>query len=156
MPGIGNTGDEAGEEPGDAAAAGAPLAGTALVVAVTVIALWIGLLAWLAFNADASDVTWSRLLVVLGSVEAVAFAAIGALLGTTMQRQRVADLTARTEAAESRADANATAALNGHRLAAAVQATRAPGSGSDTEQLSAEGRSGKDPLLELANRLFPD
>ncbi|MFD0345604.1 hypothetical protein ACFQ0M_04955 [Kitasatospora aburaviensis] len=89
-------------------------------------------------------------------MEAVAFAAIGALFGTTVQRQRVADLTARTEAAESRADANATAALNGHRLAAAVQATRAPGGGPGAEQLSADGRSGKDPLLELANRLFPD
>ncbi|MFJ6772704.1 hypothetical protein ACIQOV_17370 [Kitasatospora sp. NPDC091257] len=154
MPGTESTSDEAGGGTRDAAA-GASLAGTALVVAVTVIALWLGLLAWLAFNAEASDVTWSRLLVVLGSVEAVAFAAVGALFGTTMQRQRVADLTARTEAAEARADANATAALNGHRLAAAVQATRTPGGGPDTEQLSAEGRSGKDPLLELADRLFP-
>lgn len=155
MLGTENPGDETGEVTTDAAAAGSPLVGTARAVAVTVIALWLALLAWLAFNADSSDVTWSRLLVVLGSVEAVAFAAVGALFGTTMQRQRVADLTARTEAAESRADANETAALNGHRLAAAVQATRASG-GEDAELLSADGRSGKDPLLELANRLFPD
>ncbi|MEL5955683.1 hypothetical protein AADR41_13060 [Streptomyces sp. CLV115] len=151
-----NAAVEAGAGTTDAAAPGTPLVGTALVVAVTVITLWLGLLAWLAFNTDASEVAWSRLLVVLGSVEAVAFAAIGALFGTTVQRQRVADLAARTETAESRANANETAALNGHRLAAAVQASRAPSSGSDTEQLSAERRSGKDPLLELANRLFPD
>lgn len=156
MSGAENPAVAAGDGMTDAAAEGTPLAGTALVVAITVITLWLGLLAWLAFNADASDATWSRLLVLLGSVEAVAFAAIGALFGTTVQRQRVADLAARTEAAESRANANETAALNGHRLAAAVQTSRAPGSGSDTEQLSAERRSGKDPLLELANRLFPD
>ncbi|MFF2009614.1 hypothetical protein ACFVWY_11135 [Streptomyces sp. NPDC058195] len=157
MSGIGNAGDITGaetDERTDDAAAGRPLAGTALAVAVTVITLWLALLVWLAFHADANDVTWSRLLVVLGSVEAVAFAAVGALFGTSIQRQRVADLTARTEAAEVRADASETAALNGHRLAAAVQATRAPGGG-DMEQLTSGSRSGADPLLALADRLFP-
>ncbi|MFD5728606.1 MULTISPECIES: hypothetical protein [unclassified Streptomyces] len=151
-----NPAADAGDGTADAAATGTPLVGAALVVAVTVIVLWLGLLAWLAFHTDATEVAWSRLLIVLGSVEAVAFAAIGALFGTTVQRQRVADLAARTEAAESRASANETAALNGHRLAAAVQASRAPGGGADTEQLSADGRSGRDPLLDMANRLFPD
>lgn len=135
---------------------GSSLSGTALVVAVTVIAVWLGLLVWLAFDTDASEVTWSRLLVVLGSVEAVAFAAVGALFGATVQRQRVADLQARADAAESRAEANQTAAINGERLAAAVRVTHTPGTDGGAERLSADARLGADPVLELANRLFPD
>jgi hypothetical protein len=118
-----------------------PLAGAALAVAVAVIVVWLGLLVWLLVEVNATEVTWSRLLVVLGSVEAVAFAAAGALFGTAVQRQRV-------EAAESRADANETAAVNGHKLAAAIKATRRE----TRERLSAA----PDPLLELADRLFPD
>lgn len=141
---------DGGAEPGSS------LAGAALVVAVTVIAVWLGLLIWLAFDTGASEVTWSRLLVVLGSVEAVAFAAVGALFGTTVQRQRVADLQARAEAAETRAEANQTAVINGEKLAAAVKATRTPGTDGGAERLSVDPRLGGDPVLELANRLFPD
>jgi hypothetical protein len=79
-----------------------PLAGTALVVAVMVIAIWLGLLVWLGVSDDVPEVAWSRLLVVLGSVEAVAFAAAGALFGTTVQQQRVTDLTAQRDAAVPR------------------------------------------------------
>lgn len=118
------------------------LGGAALAVAVAVIVVWLAFLVWLVVEVKSTEVTWSRLLVVLGSVEAVAFAAAGALFGTTVQRQRVQD-------EKERADAAETAALNGHKLAAAVKATRAPG---ERERLSAE----PDTLLDLANRLFPD
>ncbi|WP_407776604.1 hypothetical protein [Actinophytocola sp.] len=127
-----------------------------LAVAVAVIAVWLGFLIWLVVDADADEVTWSRLLVVLGSVEAVAFAAVGALFGTTVQRQRVADLKTRTDAAELRADANQTAAINGHKLAAAVKAICGPGADGTTERLSADDRPRRDALLDLANRLFAD
>lgn len=135
---------------------GTPLSGVAVAVAVTVVVVWLGFLVWLVVKADASEVTWSRLLVVLGSVEAVVFAAAGALFGTTVQRQRVEDYKTRTDAAESRADANQKAAVNGHKLAAAVKATYASAGDGVTERLSADSQPGRDRLLHLADELFPD
>jgi hypothetical protein len=138
---------------------GPPLSGVALAVAVGVIVVWVGFLVWLLVDANATEVTWSRLLVVLGSVEAVAFAAAGALFGTSVQRQRVEDQRARADAAESRASANETAAVNGQKLAAAIKVTRADGArpaAGIREQLSADAPPEPDPLLQLANRLFPD
>jgi hypothetical protein len=119
-----------------------------------VIVVWLGFLIWLLVEVNTSEVTWTRLLVVLGSVEAVAFAGAGALFGTTVQRQRVEDQRARADGAESRADAYQTDAINGHKLAAVVKATRAAGAETTRERLAAG--SGHDPLLELANQLFPD
>lgn len=144
------------ENAGNGAKSGTPLTGAAIAVAVAVIAVWLGFLIWLLVEVNASEVTWTRLLVVLGSVEAVAFAAAGALFGTTVQRQRVEDQRARADVAESRADANQTAAINGHKLAAAVKATRAAGADATRERLAAETGPKHDPLLELANQLFPD
>lgn len=144
------------ENPGSGAISGPPLAGAALAVAVAVIAAWLGLLIWLLVELNASEVSWTRLLVVLGSVEAVAFAAVGALFGTTVQRQRVEDQRTRADEAESRADAYETAAINGHKLAAAVKATRAADADATRERLAAEAVPEHDPLLELAHRLFPD
>ncbi|MDH6142976.1 MULTISPECIES: hypothetical protein [Kitasatospora] len=144
------------DEGGGSRGSGGSLAGVALVVAVAIVVVWLGFLVWLAIDTGASEITWSRLLVVLASVEAVAFAAIGALFGTTVQKQRVEDLKARTDAAESRAEANQTAALNGHKLAAAVKASRGSRADGSAERLSAEAQPGSDPLLALANRLFPD
>lgn len=160
---MGDEGSTPGESRADgtttAAGTRTPLVGSALVVALAVITVWLGFLIWLAVDTSASEVTWSRLLVVLGSVEAVAFAAIGALFGTTVQRQRVEDLKARTDSAESRAEASHEAVVNGHILAAAVKATYTPngtGSSQSVEQLSAAGGSGPAALYVLAERLFPD
>ncbi|MGH3833570.1 MAG: hypothetical protein ACRDRS_24565 [Pseudonocardiaceae bacterium] len=144
------------ENAGGGAKSGTPLAGAALAVAVVVIAAWLGFLIWLLVEVNASEVTWERLLVVLGSVEAVAFAAAGALFGTTVQRQRVEDQRARADVAESRADTYQTAAINGHKLAAAIKVTRAAGADAARERLAAEADPERDPLLELANQLFPD
>jgi hypothetical protein len=144
------------ENSGSGTKSGTPLAGAALAVAVAVIAVWLGFLIWLLVEVSANEVTWTRLLVVLGSVEAVAFAAAGALFGTTVQRQRVEDQRERADVAESRADAYQTAAINGHKLAAAVKATRAAGADATRERLAAEAGSEHDPLVELANQLFPD
>jgi hypothetical protein len=144
------------EKGGDGVRQSPPLAGVALVVAVAVIVVWLGLLIWLAVSANSSDIAWSRELVVLGSVEAVAFAAVGALFGTTVQRQRVADLTAQRDAAQSLAEASQAAAVNGEKLAVAVRTANASKAGSRAEQLSTSGRANSDPVLELANLLFPE
>jgi hypothetical protein len=144
------------ENAGSATRSGTSLAGAALAVAVAVIAVWLGLLIWLLVEVGASEVAWTRLLVVLGSVEAVAFAAAGALFGTTVQRHRVEDQRVRADVAESRADAYQSAAINGHKLAAAVKASRVAGADATRERLAAEVEPTHDPLLELANQLFPD
>ena len=139
---------------------GAPPAGVALMVAVVVIFAWLGFIVWLLVKVNSAEIEWSRLLVVLGSVEAVAFAAAGALFGTSVQRQRVQDQKARADSAENRASANESAAVNGQKLATAVKISRAPGArtapAGTRERLSADIRPEPDPLFDLANRLFPD
>jgi hypothetical protein len=142
------------------------LSGVALAAALVVLAAWLLLLVWLAFNISLEEVAWSRLLVVLGSMEAVAFGAAGALFGTQIQRQRVQDAQrhaanaeAKTAGAEHRASANADAAIKGKALAAVVKAkgrTRAGRAG--TERLSGAGEPehDQDEIVALANELFPD
>jgi hypothetical protein len=126
---------------------GTPLGGIALVVALVVILVWLAFLIWLVVDIGTSELTWSRLLIVLGSVESVAFAAVGALFGTSVQRQQVEDFRHRAGVAETHAEANQAAALNGHKLAAAVKAT---------QRTEADGTIAHDPVLEMANALFPD
>lgn len=142
------------------------LTGAALVAALIVLAAWLGLLSWLAFHTGATDLQWGRLGSVLGSLEAVAFAAAGALFGTTVQKQRVQEAKEQAEKAENRASQaekasseNVRAAANGRALAIAVKAhsaTRAAAQG--VEQVGKVEKSGgaEDDLVALARRLFPD
>jgi hypothetical protein len=70
----------------------------------------------LQFTAiGADDGEWARRIELLGGLEALAFAAAGALLGTTVQQRA-------TESAESRAQANEEAAKKGMALESAVRA----------------------------------
>ncbi|NYD34565.1 hypothetical protein [Actinomycetospora corticicola] len=124
-------------------------------MAVAVITGWLALLIWLIVDAGADEVTWTRLLVVLGSVEAVAFAAAGALFGTTVQRERVTEQRARADEAEARAEGLASDASNGQKLAAAVKASFGDG-GEAREPLGYRGRDHPLAVLEMAHRLFPD
>jgi hypothetical protein len=142
---------------------------TGQVMAVGVVISWMVLLGWLTFHTEKPDIEWSRLLTVLSSLEAVAFAAAGALLGTTVQKRRVQEAQDRAQKAEGRATdaekrgaANEQLAANGRALAVAVKVrtkrggTSQPG-GSGVERLSAgkfQETTG-DELWELANQLFP-
>ena len=143
------------------------LTGVALIAALIVLAVWLALLMWLMLRTDASEVVWARLFAVLGSLEAVAFAAAGALFGTTIQRQRVRDAQQQAEKAEERATKseensaeNAQMAANGRALATAVKTRmQARSSDSGVERLSVGERAASaadDDLAALANRLFPD
>src|SRR5882724_1182628 len=96
------------------------LAGAALFAALIVISAWLLLLGWMALHTDTTELIWSRLFVLLGSLEAVAFGAAGALFGNTIQRQRVKDAQEQANKAEERASSaqndaknNAQAAANG-------------------------------------------
>lgn len=137
----------------------------ALAAAFVLLAAWLILHGWLAFHTDAGDVEWMRLVSLVGSIEAVVFAAAGALFGTTVQRQRVEDARERAEEAEEQerkavttATANTQLAANGRALASAVKALgRAPAGRSARLSTSKEaGEGANDELISLARELFPD
>jgi hypothetical protein len=139
------------------------LHGAALIAALVLVAAWLVLLGWMVFRTTVPDLEWTRLLVILGSLEAVAFAAAGALFGTTIQRHRVEEAKERAEKADARASqaekssvANAQAAANGRALATAVKARRIPQAATGVERVSAQQPEASSELLSLAERLFPD
>ncbi|HEY6356181.1 MAG TPA: hypothetical protein VIY30_16985 [Burkholderiaceae bacterium] len=131
---------------------------------MVVIAIWLGMLLWLMGHSDGtSEITWSRWLTVLASLEAVAFAAAGAVFGTTVQRQRVAEAKERTAKAEDDAKANATAAVNGRVLATVIKqrkrksvAAPAPSGDEPFQRVAARRADEDDELVTLAEKLFPD
>jgi hypothetical protein len=102
----------------------------------------------------------------LGSLEAVAFAAAGALFGTTIQRRRVEEAKERAEKADERASqaqkesaANAEAAANGKALATAIKVRRPARSSAHGVERVSTGQPQElvsDDLVALAERLFPD
>jgi hypothetical protein len=141
------------------------LTGVATAAALIVLTAWLVLVLWLAFHTGADEQQWARLNSVLGSLEAVAFAAAGALFGTTVQKQRVQDSKEQAERAEGRAAAaehkasvNAEAATNGKALAVAVKARARTPLFEVTEENRGSSRS-REPhgdLVALAEKLFPD
>ena len=103
--------------------------------------------------ANSGDITWTRLTFVFGSVEAIAFAAAGALFDVSVQREGV-------KKAEERADANAQEAACGRALAAVNLADEAA---ADQDLAGQSFGSGGMPYAalrrrhgEVARRLFPD
>jgi hypothetical protein len=139
------------------------LHGAALIAALVLVAAWLAMLGWMVFRTTVPDLEWTRLLVILGSLEAVAFAAAGALFGTTIQRRRIEDAKEREVKADERASNaektsvnNAQAAANGRALATAVKARRNFRADSGVERVSTQQQETYDELLTLAERLFPD
>ena len=140
------------------------LNGAALVAALVVLAAWLVLLGWLASHTDIADNQWARLISVLSSLEAVAFAAAGALFGVQIQKQRVQEAQKRANNAENRAseaEKTATASTEkGKALAKAVK-TRAAGRITAAEKLERVATTGGPPavpddLVALADQLFPE
>jgi hypothetical protein len=121
------------------------LHGAALVAALVVLAAWLVLLGWLAIHTEIADNQWSRLITVLSSLEAVAFAAAGALFGVQIQKQRVQEAQKRADSAENRAsEAEKTAAAmaeKGNALAKAVKirAARQVAAGERLERVATTG-----------------
>jgi hypothetical protein len=136
-----------------------------ILIAVFVIALIV--MAWLR-----NDRQWDRLIYLFGGLEAVVFAAAGALFGTSVQRGNLADARkdasqARQEAETARTEAqlNVADAEKGKVLA---EACRAAGQATETTSQRRGARDmdqfeatspGASPdlrtLVTLADRLFP-
>jgi hypothetical protein len=131
-----------------------PLSRPAVVVAILVLLGFAAFVLFLIGQVDEDEVAWTRLAWIFASVEAVAFAAAGAIFGSSIQRERA-------ERAEEAAQENAQDAANGRALAAAlkaeasVQDAGAPG----TFQPTGEGAAAQSIAArhaELATRLFPE
>jgi hypothetical protein len=114
------------------------------------------------------DGQWDRLVYLFGGLEAVVFAAAGALFGTSVQRGNLSD--ARKDASQARQDAetarvqaqaNGAEAERGKALAeacrAAGQATQGSSQRRGARETDAYGEadSGLVTLVTLADRLFP-
>lgn len=100
-----------------------PLGLVATIAALILIGVYVAFLVALWGEAEAGELTWARHAILFNGLEALAFAAVGALLGTTVQRQVTKKAEeqaagARKEASEqqSRANANERAAEKGRAL----------------------------------------
>jgi hypothetical protein len=135
-----------------------------LWIGVAILAGLAALLVYMLNQLGSAEPRWSRLVYLFGSVEAIAFAAVGAFFGTQVQRERVADAEHRARDAEVKADANVEDAVQGRTLSKAVKAkaiVAAPDvaqygfSPQPGMQLPAEA-AGLLELATLAEQLFPE
>jgi hypothetical protein len=121
-----------------------------------VVAAFAVLIALAAFTAfligeadDANQVTWHRLAWLFTSIEAIAFAAAGALFGASVHRERA-------EKAEAEARRHADNAARGKALAAAIKADE-EGEGGATRGLDDAGEAAlRRRHARLARELFPE
>jgi len=122
-------------------------------VGVGVIAVWLGMLVWLISQRGENEIIWSRLVFLLGSIEAVAFAAAGALFGTQVQRERVKDAKMSEAKAKEEAEASKDGELKGVTLAATVRAEADMADAKRSILSSDEGR-GASRSLALADEIL--
>jgi hypothetical protein len=126
------------------------LAGVALIAAIVALVAFAAFTAYMITQADAeNEITWTRLAWLFSSVEAIAFAAAGALFGASVQRERA-------EKAEEDARQNAEAAARGRALAAAVKAEAPAAATRAREAPEGEDASVAARHARLARELFPD
>lgn len=107
---------------GDGSSNSPKLTGAALWVAISAIAVWIGFSIFLIAKAGTNETEWTRIAWVFGSIQAIAFAAAGALFGTAVQQQNINNAQQQATSAKKDADQQRDAAANGRALAAAIQA----------------------------------
>jgi len=101
---------------------GGTLPRIASALAIVLIAAYLIAVFFAWANAGAGETLWLRRLELLGGLEALAFAAAGAVLGVTVQRPAVRAAQNRAKTAEQRAEANAKAARAGEAVIAAARA----------------------------------
>jgi hypothetical protein len=112
-------------------------------------------------QAEASSEGWTRLAYVYVSVEAIVFAAAGAIFGTRVQRAQTEEARSRAERAQTRAEENEAQAAGGRALAKAVKTARGSTVSPDEESFGPPGVGGRAPdgldqLAAIASELFPE
>ncbi|PWK33235.1 ABC transporter permease [Actinoplanes xinjiangensis] len=90
------------------------------IVAVVLLALFVIFIGVLVVLRGSEH--WDRLIYLFGGLEALVFAAVGALFGTGVQRSQTAQAQATAEQEKARADANETSAAHGSALADSIRA----------------------------------
>jgi hypothetical protein len=128
------------------------LNGPALWVATGALVVWLGFTIYLLFRADSEEVIWARLAWVFGSVEAVAFAAAGALFAHSVQRDRVDKAESRAAAAEQDAKNLKDEASKGRALAAVVQADAEIGDEEQSDETPGPPLTDTRPNGQIARR----
>lgn len=131
----------------------------ATAVAVVIILAFIALIVLMIRRIEVSDQEWTRLVYLFGSVEAIVFAAAGALFGTQVQRAQTQEAQDRARHAEQRAERHGEDAVSGRALAKAVKAGRSAPPASPAFAPPGVGEaaaSDVDRLAVLAEELFPD
>ena len=103
------------------------LSGLALYVAIAALLAWLVFTVYLLFQVNSDELAWTRIAWVFASVQAIAFAAAGALFGTAAQRENVERAEDRATTAEEVAESNRDHATKGRVLAASLQAEAADG-----------------------------
>jgi hypothetical protein len=134
----------------------------AVVLGGLVLAGFAGLVIFMTSQAAAPSESWTRLAYVYTSVEAIVFAAAGAVFGTRVQRAQTEEARSRAERAQRRAENNEAQAAGGRALAKAIKgAKRTEGSQVD-ESFGPPGMGGPAPdggleqLAAMASELFPE
>lgn len=133
--------------------------GSPPVIIAFVVLLAFGLLvSFMVKHVDASDTAWTRLAYIYGSVEAIVFAAAGAVFGTTIQRAQTRNAEQRAEKEKTRADGNERDAENGKVLAKVVKAQRGKAIATTGAELGnlLSPVQGVDILINTADTLFPN
>jgi hypothetical protein len=130
------------------------LTGVALWSAILAILVWIGFSIFLVAKAGTNETEWTRIAWIFGSIQAVAFAAAGALFGTSVQQQNVSNARQQAESAKEDADQQREAATRGRALAAALQSEAAapPTGGAAATRGVGVGGAAADAVEEVRQR----
>jgi len=154
----------------DGAAAG--LSRTVIWAALAILAAFAGLVAYMLISASASEQVWQRQMYVFASVEAIVFAAAGALFGVEVKRQeaakavQVADRAVEEAEEAKKSERQASEeAERGRTLAATARGLAATPAGTDARGPDVPGARGGPSstsqqdvlraLAHVANELFP-
>ncbi len=140
---------------GDGSSSSPKLTGAALWIAIFAIVVWIGFSIFLITKAGANETEWTRIAWVFGSIQAIAFAAAGALFGTAVQQQNINNAQQAATSAKKDADQQREAAANGRALAAAIQAeaaTEPPGGAGGIQRASVASAASTGSADELRQR----
>jgi hypothetical protein len=158
-------GDQGRQPQGDAASPALAWASPAAITGILVLVAFGAMVIYMVGHLSDDERSWSRLVYVYGSVEAIVFAAAGALFGTQVQRSQTQRAEARADQAEQKADAHVQVAARGQALAQTLKAERRS-LGPDVSRFRFSERAAGSPqeaeaavinrLGTLAEELFPD
>ena len=123
------------------------------IAALALIAFYLGLVVFLLSEVKADADQWARMVVILGSVEALVFAGAGALFGTEIQRPQIADAQARAATEKKRAEdvtaKTETLRKHAYKLTAEFEATKRQAERQPVAKAMGSQAAGSDEFLSI-------